>query len=318
MTPSEASQSFQCFGGDAAVIVGGGPEPGAAVEQSRERMLEAHRRLSRFLPESELSRLNRNPARTVAGSPLMVRFVAAAREAGARSGGLVDPTLLAPIEEAGYRDSIKDSAGSVPLREALADAPPRHPATPRAARDWSLLEADPEAGTVTRPPGVGLDSGGVAKGLVADLIASGLGDRPQFVVDCCGDLRLGGTAGAVRSVLVEGPFGEGTISELRLSGGAVATSGIGRRAWRGPDGSPAHHLLDPATGLPAFTGLAQVTAIAPSARVAEVLAKTALLSGPERASSELPFGGVLVHDDGSVERLGAQVHLPGATLEPVA
>ncbi len=318
MSESESRDSFGCFGGTATVIVGGGHDPGEAVALARSRLLEAHLRLSRFLEESELSRLNRNPAATLPATPLMRRFVAAAADAGQRSGGLVDATLLGPIERAGYSRSLEESAGSIPLREALRVAPARRPATPRAAHDWRRLGVDQVAGTVSRPPGLRLDSGGIAKGLLADLVAAGLRERPQYVVDCCGDLRLGGTAGAPRTVMVEGPFGEGTIEELQLAEGAVATSGIGRRAWRNPDGSVGHHLLDPGSGLPAFTGLVQVTALAPTARLAEVLAKTALLSGPERARTELPFGGVLVDDEGAVERLAARVELTAAVAEAVA
>ena len=78
----------------------------------------------------------------------------------------------------------------------------------------------------------------------------------------------------------------------------MATSGIGRRSWLGSDGRPAHHLLDPATGRPAFTGLVQATALAPTALEAEVLAKAALLAGPGAARGWLPHGGALVADDG--------------------
>jgi FAD:protein FMN transferase len=60
-------------------------------------------------------------------------------------------------------------------------------------------------------------------------------------------------------------------------------------------------VLDPATGRPAFTGVVQATALAPSALLAEVYAKAALLSGPRRAHGWLPHGGLLVLDDGTVE-----------------
>ncbi|MFN8159465.1 MAG: FAD:protein FMN transferase [Solirubrobacterales bacterium] len=316
MTEPEARESFECFGGEAAVIVGGGPDAAGAAGQARERMLSSHQALSRFIPGSELSRLNSDPRETVPASPLLRRFAAAAREAGARSGGLVDATLLTPIEEAGYRKSIAPEAAPIPLREALAAAPPRRPASPRPGRQWNRVEIDEDAGTITRPPGTGLDSGGIAKGLVADLIAAGLRTRPAYVVDCCGDLRIGGAARAPRSVRVEGPFGEGVIEELPIAEGAVATSGIGRRAWRRAGGGIAHHLLDPSTGQPAFTGLVQVTAVAPTARLAEVLAKTALLAGPSRAAFELPFGGVLVADDGSVETVSARVGIDVAVGQP--
>ncbi len=318
MSGGEPGDSFRCFGGTATVIVGGGEDPEAAIALARSRLLDAHMRLSRFLPDSELTKLNCDPAPTVPASPLMRRLVAAAAEAGLRSGGLVDATLLGPIEEAGYCFSLEKATGSIPLREALAQAPGRHPATASSAGSWRRLHIDDAAGTVSRPPGLRLDSGGIAKGLLADLVAAGLRDYPQFVVDCCGDMRIGGAAGAPRNVRVDGPFGEGTICELEIASGGVATSGIGRRAWRNPDGSIGHHLLDPGSGRPAFTGLAQVTALAPTAKLAEVLAKTALLSGPGKAWAQLPFGGVIVDDEGVVERLPPRVARLGAVVEAVA
>ena len=61
-------------------------------------------------------------------------------------------------------------------------------------------------------------------------------------------------------------------------------------------------MLDPATGRPAWTGLVAASAVAGSAFEAEVLAKTALLSGPLEARRLLRRrGGVLQHDDGRVE-----------------
>jgi thiamine biosynthesis lipoprotein len=137
--------------------------------------------------------------------------------------------------------------------------------------------------------------------LAADLVAASLRAHPTFAVDCAGDIRIGGAAALPRKVLVDDPFGGEPLHELEVTEGAVATSGIGRRAWLRPDGSPAHHLLDPGSGQPAFTGIVQVTALAPTAQLAEVLAKMALLRGPRSAESELRFGGVLVFDDRSVK-----------------
>jgi thiamine biosynthesis lipoprotein len=89
-----------------------------------------------------------------------------------------------------------------------------------------------------------------------------------------------------------------------VTDGAVATSGLDRRLWQRPDGTYAHHLLDPSTGEPAWTGLIAATALAPTALEAEALAKAALLSGPQRARRVLAAGGgILVHDSGDVERI---------------
>jgi thiamine biosynthesis lipoprotein len=89
------------------------------------------------------------------------------------------------------------------------------------------------------------------------------------------------------------------VHAFALTDGAVATSGIGRRSWL-QAGRPAHHLLDPATGAPAFTGVVQATALAPTALEAEIRAKAAVLSGPAGERWLAEHGGVLVLDDGSV------------------
>ncbi|MGH2850708.1 MAG: FAD:protein FMN transferase, partial [Solirubrobacteraceae bacterium] len=94
---------------------------------------------------------------------------------------------------------------------------------------------------------------------------------------------------------------------FELVGGAAATSGIGRRSWHDAAGRPAHHLLDPTTGLPAYTGVVQVTALAPTGVEAEARAKAALLRGPREGPGVLEHGGVLVDDDGGVRVLGSRL-----------
>ena len=71
---------------------------------------------------------------------------------------------------------------------------------------------------------------------------------------------------------------------IKLGLGGIATSGLNVRIWRGDDGRYSHHLLDPSTGEPAWTGLIGATALGDSAVEAETLAKAALLSGPERGT----------------------------------
>lgn len=90
---------------------------------------------------------------------------------------------------------------------------------------------------------------------------------------------------------------------------AVATSSIRNRIWFGDGGAPAHHLIDPSSGEPAWTGVAAVTALAPTALVAETLTKIAFLRGPDGARETLASadGGMIVLDDGTVEYVSAQL-----------
>ncbi len=238
--------------------------------------------LTRFEAASELSRLNADPREAVPASATLRAAVAAALSAARLTGGLVDPTLCTEMERAGYAASLGTAP---PAALDLADAPARRPA--RARSTWRGVRV--RGGCVVRPPGVRLDLGGTAKGLLADRLA-----RRAAVVDCAGDIR------ASRSVLVDviHPLTGEPVARLEVTGG-IATSGIARRAW----GATAHHLLDPSTGSPAFTGLVGATALAPTALEAEALAKAALLSGPDAGRRWLSrHGGFLFHDDGRVER----------------
>ena len=299
---SEARETFGCFGGTCAVVVDGpgptGTRAADAVAAARESLLGWHEQFSRFIPASELSRLNADPRPEVPVSALMGRLVEAVVDAGERTGGLVDGTLLPDIEAAGY---LADLTRPLPLRLALGLAPRRRPAAGSPEARWRRLAFDRDAGVVRRAPGVPLDSGGLVKGLLADVLAGALDRHAAFAVDCAGDLRLGGAARLERPVQVASPFEPRILHTFARAEGGVATSGIGRRSWLDARGRPAHHLLDPATGRPAFTGLVQVTALAPTALEAEIRAKAALLSGPDRACDWLPDGGVLVGEDGGFE-----------------
>ncbi len=253
----------------------------------------------------------------VPARPLLMKAVGAARWAAELTGGLVDPTLTGEIEAAGYRRSLADAAGPA-LAEALLSAPPRRPARPRPAAAWRTIVLDGTAGTIARLPGTRIDSGGVVKGMAADLIARMLEGYGRFCVDAAGDLAIGGTRASLNpyEVQVEHPLTGEHVHAVAVSSGGIATSGLNSRMWRREDGTVAHHLLDPSTGEPAWTGLLMATALGESALAAETLAKWALLSGPDGARRVLAArGGLVVHDDGDVELLGplrsrAAVHLP--------
>jgi thiamine biosynthesis lipoprotein len=306
MGAGEHVERFDCFGSSCSVRVIGNSRRHSAREAAiaARRSLEGwHQAFSRFLPDSELSRLNADPRREVPVSPLLARLVAAVALAGRLSHGLVDATLVGELETAGYEHDLGEPLAPA---QALALAPPRKPAGASAAAGWRALSVDLPAGIVTRPPGLRIDSGGLAKGLFADVLAQGLREHRSFAVDCSGDLALGTRAAgprvsATRIVRVESPLDASVLHTFELSAGGVATSGIARRSWLDDRGRPAHHLLDPATGRPAFTGVLQVTALAPSALEAEVRAKHALLAGAHVAAAKLTHGGVLVYDDGSHE-----------------
>ena len=151
-----------------------------------------------------------------------------------------------------------------------------------------------------RPPGVQLDLGGSAKGLAADLAVELLAPHGPCAADLGGDLRVHGA----HEVLVPNPV-TGMLAEvLELDDDAVATSGIDKRLWWDAGRRPAHHLLDPSTGRPAWTGVLSATAKAPTAALAEALAKAAILAGPARRPRDpRRHGGLLITTTASSDRM---------------
>ena len=302
---------FQSMGCHVRLVVGPAwaghlPAQDVAAAEQRRWIEDFARRMTRFDPDSELSRFNRDPRETVPASPLLRAAVRAGVWAAERSQGLVDPTLVDALATVGYGQS-RVGVKPVDLLEALADAPARRPAAAHARRRWREIEVDDEAEVIRRPPGLQFDTGGTGKGLAADAVAHRLSDRARFAVDCGGDMTLGGAdpQRARYPVQVEHPLTGQPVLMLRVSEGGVATSGLSTRIWRRADRSPAHHLLDPSTGEPAWTGLVGATALAPTALEAETLAKMALLSGPERAGKILSeYGGVVFSESGDFAAVG--------------
>jgi FAD:protein FMN transferase len=294
VTGGESDRRLDLFGTEVRILIG--PPSGSRVALVEALLRRLHATLTRFDPGSELSRLNADARELVPISPILAGALRAALHAAALTGGLVDPTLLGEVERAGYATS---RLGTPPadLRAALRAAPRRRPAVPRAEASWRSIEVGDR--WVRRPPGVRLDLGGTAKGYAADSAAAMLEGHASFAIDVGGDIAVGGTAGAPRIAAVEDPLGRRDL-RFRIARGAVATSGISRRIWQTPDGF-GHHLIDPASGQPAWTGVVQATALAGTAVHAEALAKAALLAGAEAGLRLLqPGGGALVLDDGSV------------------
>ena len=285
-------ETFRCMGSDVRLLA----DDDFDVERERAWLEGYAARLTRFSIDSELCALNRAPSGAVPASRLLCTAVRAGLWAAAATDGLVDFTVVDALERAGYRES-REGAVSVPLEEALAGAPARRAARPSRVASWRSVAVDGDV--VRRPAGVRVDTGGFGKGLAADALLHRLSGR--VLVDCGGDMAARGTW----EVHVAHPLTGECAHRLVVHSGGVATSGLNVRVWRRADGTYAHHLIDPSTGEPAWTGLIAATALAPSALEAETLSKAALLSGPEGAREALSRdGGVLVHDNGDVEVVG--------------
>ncbi len=202
---SAADLTFRSMGSQIRVIVDGSPGDGDSSEdaaaEARRLIEDFDARLSRFRPDSELCALNADPRRAVPASQLLRDAVRSGLWAARVSEGLIDPTLVSEIERVGYAASL-DGVEPCSLRDALILAPGRRPARPHPDQRWREIEVDDAFGLIRRPVGLRFDTGGTGKGLVADLVAERLAGCERFVVNCGGDLRVGGRALAAEPILI--------------------------------------------------------------------------------------------------------------------
>ena len=224
----------------------------------------------------------------------MARLVSAILDAARSSGGLVDATLVGELERAGYAST--STASRSRSQTALRLAPPRAPAGPSPDARWREVRVDAAAGTVTRPAGHALRQRRASpKGLFGDILAGMLGHARELRDRLRGGrARRRRSSGLARPVQVASPFDDSVLHTFELVDGAAATSGIGRRSWLDAEGRPAHHLLDPASGRPAFTGLVQVTALAPTASRPRCSRRRRCCAARGGAAATLRHGGVVV------------------------
>jgi thiamine biosynthesis lipoprotein len=263
------------------------------VAAAEDRLRHLERCWSRFLPDSDISRLNRARGRPVVVDPWTITLITAMAAGARATTGAFDPTLLVALVGLGYGPSWSPSNGG--------DAAVTHHDRLR----WiDVTRVDRDRATVMLAGGVQLDPGAIGKGLAADLVADELLERGAVAatVDVGGDVRV--TSPSV--IGVNGPDRR-PLDRIALASGGVATSGTSRR-WIAAEGAWAHHVLDLVSRRPlprtAVDDAVQVTVAAASAAHAEVHATAVLVDPSERRINALDHlgVGVLVVDRRGIAR----------------
>jgi thiamine biosynthesis lipoprotein len=245
---------------------------------------QLERRWTRFRPDSEISRLNDAAGQPVVVSRETADVVALAVEGWSRTGGRFDPTMLRELVAAGYDRTFAELSGACAAHHQL---PVR---TSSCADVW----VDRASRIVQLPCDLSLDLGGIGKGRAADIVARGLIDAGAsgVAVSIGGDVRLTGLAldPGGWGVGIDGPDGT-PVAMVAVMDGGVATTTSARRHWSTASGD-AHHLIDPATGRPSISDVAQVTVIAGDTAWAEVFAKGAFVAGVAEGSALIERAGL--------------------------
>ena len=215
----------------------------AGLQAARMYIHASERRFSRFLPHSELSRLNRSAGEWAAVSANMMELLSHSLTFYRQTGGLFDPSILPDLKRMGYDRTMDE------VRTRGDVFPPASARTLRPA--FSEIGFDLSRSRVRLPRGMEIDLGGIAKGWIAGKAADLLSNFTDAgAVNAGGDMLFFGerTEAQDWAVYIENPLDPSRmLSVLNVSSGAVATSSVAKRAWT-QNGQARHHLIDPRTG----------------------------------------------------------------------
>lgn len=296
-----AAAEFRALGTGVRVLATR-PDGLAAARTAVERHLGAvDLACSRFRDDSELARLGRTGGRATPVSPLLASVLAASLRVARATDGAVDPTVGGALRAIGYdRDFglLLERGGPIPL-------------VARPVPGWRRIELDVARGVVRVPDGLELDLGSTAKACAADRCAAAAARAAGcgVLVSLGGDLALAGEAPEGGwTVLVTDDHAAGFDAPgqvISLTTGGLATSSTTVRRWRRGE-VELHHIVDPATGLPAAPCWRTVSVGAATCVDANAAATASIVWG-ERALAWLDrhrLPARLVRTDGSVVTVG--------------
>lgn len=215
------------------------------------------------------------------------------------TGGALDITVYPAVEAWGFPSGsyrVPEAAELDALREKVD------------YREVSVDVAEGSSTTVTLPQNMSIDLGAVGKGYAADRVVELWKDMgvTSGLLNLGGNVQcLGGKPdGSDWTVAIRHPEDQGRyLATVTGRDMAVVTSGAYQRNFE-LDGVIYHHILDPATCMPADSGLTSVTIVAESGLLADGLSTAVYVMGPDRAGElwreRRDFDMVLYTEDGTL------------------
>ncbi len=248
---------------------GGGKEALAAAADA----LDAYDAMMNYNREgSDIYKINHRTSDRVEVSEDTAKLLMLCREFCEESGGILEPAIR-PVTSLWDFKEEKKVPEEAELKEALGKV---------RSLQWTVEGNE----FVALDEEVRIDVGAVAKGFIADRVKEVMLENGIT----SGIINLGGNVlcigkrpdGKPFSIGVRDPEDEkGYAFALESDDGSVVTAGAYERSFI-EDGVRYHHILDPATGYPARTGLESVTVTGPESAVCDGLSTTLFIMGEEK------------------------------------
>lgn len=233
-------------------------------------------RFSRFLPDSELSNINKSAGKDKTISRAFYDLLHCAIEQWQKTEGLYNPLLLPQLQQAGYLGSWPN------VQKANASMDYRG----RSQTDPSAIQLSRD--TIRLPADSALDFGGIGKGYLLDQLGGYLEEHDvrNYWLSLGGDILCRGAneAGERWEIGIQSAVEPdkiiGTITAPDHGRWSIATSGTTKRS-----GKDWHHIIDPRTHTSAKTDLLTATVLAKTGVAADIAAKCLVILGSDKATT---------------------------------
>lgn len=245
----------------------------AALDESMEQIKILENLWSVTDSESEIYRANHSAGQAITVGEETAELISFALEMAEKTNGALDPTIYPLLTAWGFTTDTKQAPSDEEITSLLQ----------YVGYDRIQLEDK----NLSVPAGMELDLGAVGKGYAADLVTEVLKeyDVESAIISLGGNIQAIGSRpdGSDWRVGIRAPWEDGNLGVLEVSDAAVVTSGGYENYFEDEDGTVYWHIIDPATGYPANSGLQAVTIIGDEGRLCDALSTALFVMGPEKA-----------------------------------
>lgn len=271
-----------------------GRDAETALSEAEDKLIDLEQLWSVTDPDSDIYAVNHSDGRPVNISEETAELLSFALQMAEETDGALEPTIYPVLTAWGFTTEENRVPSDAEITELL--------------KNVGYERIRMEDTTVQLGSGMMLDLGSVGKGYAGDLVAQVLKDNgiTSALLDLGGNVQAVGTKpdGSPWRLGLRDPFSDGTLGVLEISNQAVVTSGAYERYFIGEDGTRYGHIIDPATGYPAESGLASATVIAEEGRLCDALSTSLYVMGRSRAieywQQHQNFDMILITEDGEI------------------
>lgn len=244
-----------------------------ALEASEDKLTELESFWSATTEDSDIYQINQNGEMETVVHEETAEILRFALKMAERTDGVIDPTISPVISAWGFISREYHVPSEEEIEELLRLV------------DYHKVKLD--GNRVSLPEEMQLDLGAFGKGYAGDILTELLKSKgvTSALLDIGGNIQMVGNKsdGSPWRLGIKNPFGDESIGVLEVGDCAVVTSGNYERYFTDDDGTVYGHIIDPATGYPAESGLVAVTIIAQEGKYCDALSTALYVMGAEEA-----------------------------------